>query len=117
MTYKNATTGEIRELDAEMVAMWTATSNPKRLVWRPYQATTPPAFNAATQKAVPAADLDSNGTLTQQWAIVPLNAAELEIVADAEEATQLKAAIAVFDNRTATNNQIQRAIAYLLKHL
>lgn len=46
---------------------------------------------------------------------VKITQAELDANAQASEATAIRPAIAVFKAGTATNAQIQRAIAYLLK--
>ena len=85
--YRYISTGEIREMDDAFFA-----SRPpiKQALWESY--TPPPPTQAE------------------------LDAAAAEVARIAERDT-LKQAIALFDSRTATNAQIQRAIAYILRNL
>jgi hypothetical protein len=68
---KHISTGEVRDIAQETLDLWAAANNPKGASWLPYALTAKPAFDAATQKVVAAADVFANGTYTQAWQIVP----------------------------------------------
>ncbi|MCE9518160.1 MAG: hypothetical protein K8R87_01115 [Verrucomicrobia bacterium] len=73
----------------------------------------PPSYDPSTQKP-PVYD-------GSKWVTPSMSQAELDAVAaaqaDATEKAAIKAAISAFKAGTATNAQVQRALAYLLKQL
>jgi len=68
-----------------------------------------PVFDPETQTIVIAAG--------PSWSVVPLPSDVASKVQDEKEAKQLRALLAAFDAGTASNLQIQRAIARLLRSL
>lgn len=74
-----------------------------------------PSFNAATHKVIQSGWTITESAANPVWEVVALSQAELDAISQASEAVIIKQAISLFKAGTATNAQIQRAIAYLLK--
>ncbi len=70
---------------------------------------------SASQVVVQNAITFTATTATQTWSLRAKTQAELDAEATAAEKATLKAALALFDARTATNAQVQRAIAWLIR--
>lgn len=101
------------ELSEAEFANLQANGKAERLL-RMWVPTAPPAPNAS-QVLEPAAPIITATTATQAWALRAKIQAELDTDTAAVEKTTLKAALALFDARTATNAQVQRAIAWLIR--
>lgn len=85
---------------------------------------TPPSYDAATQKVVPAVReepglADEPVKLINGWQVVSLTAEELADIKgqadDLAERTAVKAMISKLKDGTATTAEMKRALAYLLK--
>jgi uncharacterized protein (UPF0333 family) len=94
--------------------------------WLRFRPDETPTAGYTNTRVVPATEIDpeyteyfypKEYTITQTDITAEVEAKEAEELADKNEKDLLKAAIAKFKSGTATNKQVQRAIAYILKRL
>lgn len=79
--YRNTVTGEIRELDPELIASWQAVGNPKASQWEPYSPPSPqpsePQPDWATFKTQAIESVALNTILLEAYSSAPVAAGAL----------------------------------------
>lgn len=80
-----------------------------------------PEFNSATHKVIHGTPFVEGKIVRIPWDMVALSAGELSAISDRNfddsEKAIASAALAVLDAKTATNNQVQRILAFVLRRV
>ena len=82
---------------------------------RPVVITAQPAFDPATQKVEHTGWIINGAEVNPEWTVVALTVSELDEKGDSDESDLLLAAYQTFKDNNATQAQVQRAIAWLIK--